>query len=113
MKQRIFVMLFLSVFAVSAAAWAERFNNVPLVDANCAGKVQANPDAHTRACELQCQKSGLGILTADGKFLKFDSKGNSEAIQLLNRSTKADHLRVNVTGKVADGTLAVQSISMK
>ncbi|HET9178148.1 MAG TPA: hypothetical protein VFQ24_07305 [Terriglobia bacterium] len=113
MKQKMFVMLFLSVFAISAAAWAERFNNVPLVDANCAVKVKANPDAHTRACELQCQKAGLGIITADGKFLKFDAKGNAEAIQLLSKSTKADHLRVNVTGKAADGTLAVQSISMK
>jgi hypothetical protein len=112
-KQKIVVMLFLSFFAVSAAAWAERFNNVPLVDANCAGKVKANPDAHTRACELQCQKAGLGIITADGNFLKFDAKGNAEAVQLLTKSTKADHLRVNVTGKVADGTLAVKSISMK
>ena len=112
MKQRIFVMLFLSVFAVSAAAWAERFNNVPLVDANCAGKVQANPDAHTRACELQCQKSGLGIITADGKFLKFDAKGNAEAIQLLSKSTKADHLRVNVTGQQSGDTIKVESVSL-
>ncbi|TAM82843.1 MAG: hypothetical protein EPN47_07345 [Acidobacteria bacterium] len=107
------VALFLSVFAISAAAWAEQFHNVPLVDANCAGKVKANPDAHTRACELQCQKSGLGIIAADGKFLKFDAKGDAEAIDLLSKSTKADHLRVNVTGKVADGTLTVQSISME
>ena len=113
MKQKLVVMLFLSIFAISAAAWAERFNNVPLVDANCAGKVKANPDAHTRACELQCQKAGLGIITADGKYLKFDAKGNAEAIRILSKSTKADHLRVNVTGKVADGTLTVESITMK
>src|SRR5436305_14564057 len=62
---------------------AETWTDAALVDANCAAKVKSNPDAHTKDCALKCSKSGYGILTADGTFLKFDSQGNEQATTAL------------------------------
>jgi len=81
------------------------------MDQACSAKAKANPDAHTRACAIQCAKSGYGILTQDGQYLKFDEKGNQEAAKLLASSDKKDHLRVNVQGEEKNGTIAVSSLS--
>ncbi|MGO9272996.1 MAG: hypothetical protein ACLQOO_22635 [Terriglobia bacterium] len=112
MKKLYWVALF-SILAIPAVAPAETFKGVALVDVNCSAKVKADPDAHTRACALQCQKSGFGILTPDGTFLKLDAQGNQQAVQLLSKSRKADHLRANVKGKVTGDTIEVQSISLE
>lgn len=104
----------LSIVAVllfSSAAFASNWTNVVLMDQACSAKAKANPDAHTKACAVQCSKSGYGILTEDGKFLKFDQKGNEEAVKLLTSTEKKDHLRVNVEGEEKDGTIAVKSVS--
>lgn len=93
-------------------ASAENFANVPVVDVACSSKVKANPDAHTRECALKCQKSGYGIVTSDGKFLKLDSAGNQKVSDLLKSSSQKDHLRVNVDGQVEGDTVKVQSISL-
>ena len=95
----------------STAAFASDWKNVVLIDQACSAKAKANPDAHTRACAIQCSKSGYGILTQDGQFLKFDDKGNQEAAKLLGSSDKKDHLRVNVQGQETNGTIAVSSLS--
>ncbi len=110
---KLYLAVLLSVFLIPTAAWAEGFKGAALVDVNCSTKVKADPDAHTRACALQCQKSGFGIITPDGKFLKFDAKGNTQAVQLLSKSAKTDHLRADVTGKVTGETIAVQSLSLE
>jgi hypothetical protein len=39
-----------------------------------------------------------------GTCLKFDAKGNAEALKLLQNADKKDHLRINVTGKKQGGT---------
>jgi hypothetical protein len=72
-------------------AAAEDWSNVSVIDTNCSSKFKADPDSHTRACALKCAKSGFGILDKDGNYLKFDAKGNQEAITLLQNSTKKDH----------------------
>ncbi len=102
--------LLIAALLFSSAAFASDWKNVVLIDQACSAKAKANPDAHTRACSIQCSKSGYGILTQDGQFLKFDEKGNQEAAKLLSSSDKKDHLRVNVQGQETNGTIAVSSL---
>ena len=54
----------------------------------------------------------MGILTADGAFLKFDKAGSRKALDELKASTKKDHVRATVTGDVQDGVLKVQTIKL-
>ena len=35
-----------------------------------------------------CKDSGFGVVTADGKFLKFDSAGDEKAVKLLEAPTR-------------------------
>ncbi len=104
------VAIAILIFSISAAATT--WNNVALTDKNCSRKAAANPDAHTRDCALQCASSGFGILTNDGKFLKFDQAGDQQSLKLLKSSDKKDHLRVTVDGDEKDGTIAVKSIKL-
>ena len=98
--------------AFPAFAAAESWSNVSIVDSQCSKKASANPDAHARSCAMACAKSGFGILDKDGQYLKFDSKGNQEATQLLEHSSKKDHLRVNVTGEKQGDTIHVQHLKL-
>ena len=100
-------MLALPLFAV-----AEDWSNVAMIDTQCSTKAKANPDAHTKSCALACAKSGFGIVDKDGKYLKFDAKGNQEAKSLLESSTKQDHIRVNVSGKKEGDVIHVESVKM-
>jgi len=105
-------LLALGLMASPALAETKSFNDVSVIDVMCSKKAAASPDAHTRACALQCAGSGYGILTSDGKFLKFDSEGNSKIAEELKASKKTDHLRVNVSGDVEGDTLKVASLQL-
>src|SRR5690349_13939025 len=52
--------------------------------------------AHTKDCALMeaCKKSGYGVVTEDGKFLKLDQQGNEKAVALLQKTEKADNIKV-------------------
>lgn len=105
-------LLLALVLAFPAFAAAESWTNVSIVDTQCSTKVKANPDAHTRSCALACAKSGFGIVTNDGQYLKFDSTGNKDALTMLQRSSKKDHLRVSVTGEKQGNVIHVQSLRL-
>src|SRR4051794_33325207 len=90
MMKRI-VMAMAVAMALPALAAAEAWNDVSIIDSQCSAKVKANPDAHTRQCALMCSKSGFGIVDSSGNYLKFDDKGNQEALKLLQSSSKKDH----------------------
>ena len=111
MMKRIVLLMALAV-ALPVFAAAETWSNVSIVDTQCSKKAKADPDAHTRDCALTCAKSGFGILDKDGNYLKFDAKGNAEAMQLLQSTAKKDHLRVNVTGEKQGDIIQVQSLKM-
>jgi hypothetical protein len=111
MKKLATILLF-AVCALPAAAASQSFKDVAVVDSNCHTKVASNPDAHTKMCALQCAASGYGIITSDGKYLKFDEKGNKEVLSELKASDKKDHLRVDVTGDVDGDTLKVSSVKL-
>lgn len=99
--------------AGASAAFAEQWTNVTLVDHHCLNKVKADPDAHPTSCLIQCAHSGYGILTADGAWLKFDKAGNEKALAALKATDKKDHIRVNVTGELKNGTLDVTQLTIQ
>jgi hypothetical protein len=95
------------VLAVSgfAATW-----NGTLTDVMCKDKDVAN---HTKKCALGCAKSGFGVVTADGKFLKLDEAGNSKALAALKASNKEKDLKVTVSGELDGETINVSSLELK
>ena len=99
-------------FALPFLCAAETWTDVSIVDVACSAKVKADPDAHTRDCALTCSKSGFGIVTPDGAFLKFDAKGNEQAVAALKGAQKKDHLRVTVTGDRDGAIIKVTSLKM-
>lgn len=105
-------LLMILAMALPALAAAEDWSNVSIVDTQCSTKVKTDPDSHTRDCALTCAKSGFGILDKDGNYLKFDDKGNQEALKLLQSTSKKDHLRVSVTGSKQGGVIHVQSVKL-
>ena len=110
--RKILWMAMLAIFTMPAFAAEATYTNVPVVDVACSKKAVENPDAHTRACAMQCQGSGYGIVTEDQKFLKLDANGNKKVLAELKKSDKKDHLRVDVSGDVEGDTLKVKSIKL-
>jgi hypothetical protein len=108
MKKLFVIAVLVFSVSVSASTW----NNVSLIDKGCSRKAAANADAHSRDCALKCAGSGYGIVTSDGKFLKFDNAGDQESLKLLKATDNKDHLRVTVDGDEKDGTIAVKSIKL-
>ncbi len=113
-KSRIVVSLAALAFAaLPTLALAATWSDAPLVDTHCATKdtVKANPDSHTRDCDLMCEKHGYGIF-ADGKYLKFDAEGSAKALAALKASDAKDHIRVNVTGEIDGDMIKVSSLEL-
>ena len=111
MKRRILLLLAVAL-APPALAVAEAWDNVAMIDTQCSSKAKADPDAHTRNCALMCAKSGFGIVDSSGNYLKFDGKGNEQALKLLQSSSKKDHIRVDVTGNKDGEVLHVESLRL-
>ena len=108
------VLAILAVAAVSPALLAETWKNASLMDSMCAAKAEAkaSPDAHPTKCAIACQKSGYGIVAADGTFLKFDAAGNTQVAAALKATKKTDHLRVTVDGERKGDEILVKSVSL-
>ncbi len=107
------VLLFVTL-ALAQSVVAETWENVTLVDNMCATKseIKADPGSHPRACALQCSKAGYGVMTTDGKFLKFDAAGNAKALELLKSTNEGDHLKVKVSGQQDGDQIKVAAISL-
>ena len=112
MRKLVAVFVF-AALAVAASAFAEEWQNVPLIDHHCLNKVKGDPDSHPTSCLKMCAKSGYGILTADGKWLKFDKAGNEKALAALDATDKKDHIRVNVTGDLSGGMIKVTALTIQ
>jgi hypothetical protein len=106
------VVLMGVLLALPSFAAAEDWANVSMIDTQCSTKAKADPDAHTKACALACAKSGFGIIDKDGNYLKFDAKGNQEAMKLLEDTNKTDHIRVDVSGKKDGSVIHVASVKL-
>src|SRR6476620_5307701 len=101
-----FAVLTLTLAAVGSAA---DFTGT-VVDVMCRGKDLAG---HTRECAVTCSKSGYGLVTADGKFLKFDESGNARTLAALKKLTREKDLKAKVTGSVAGVILKVEAIDFQ
>jgi hypothetical protein len=90
----------------SVLALAETWTGT-VVDVMCKNNDLAG---HTKECAISCSKSGYGIVLADGKFIKFDERGNAKALAALKASSKEKDLKAKVTGTLKDDVLQVDSI---
>ena len=96
---------------LSAATWKD----VSLMDAGCATHKEKTdkPDEHTKMCATRCgEKGGFGAII-DGKFVKFDAKGDELTTAALKKTEKNDHLRADITGEMKDGKINVTSLEVK
>ena len=89
-----------------------------LIDKMCSAKVaKEGADAakmHTKDCALMpdCKGSGYGVVTADGKFLKFDEDGNRMAAKVLGFVSGKDNIKVTVNGEVKGSSITVKAIQL-
>jgi|FLYL01.1.fsa_nt_gi hypothetical protein len=89
-----------------------------LIDQMCSMKAvkegQKAAAMHTKDCALMpdCVNSGYGVYTSDGKFLKFDAKGNQEAQKALKATKQKDNLKVKVSGNIDGDTIKVSSLKL-
>ncbi len=109
MRRLLAVIVALSLPCVALAATWE---NVPLVDQMCLSKVKADPDRHPTSCLLKCASSGYGILAGDGTYVKLDKAGNAKAVAALKKTSKKDHIRVNVSGEQKGDVIEVASLKL-
>lgn len=105
-------VLVLAAAALAGTLAAETWKNVSLIDSQCVDKAKANPDKHTVKCALSCEDQGYGILTADGKYLKFDDAGNKKAVEALKATKKTDHIRATVEGTASGEEIKVTSLTL-
>ncbi len=91
------------------AAFGETFTGT-VIDVMCKGKDVAT---HTTKCAIGCAKGGYGLITADGKFVKFDDAGNEKALAALKATDKEKDLKATVNGKMAGDTIEVKSIEIQ
>jgi hypothetical protein len=92
-------------------ALAAEWQNVPMVDSMCLGKVKGDPDKHPTSCALKCADSGYQIKTAAG-WVKLDDAGNKLAISSLKASKRKDHIRVDVAGEQKGDVISVSSLKL-
>ena len=104
MKRFLFALTILAPLAA-----ADSFSGT-VVDVMCRGKDLAS---HTRECAVTCSKSGYGLVTTDGKFLKFDESGNTRTLSTLKTLTKEKDLKAKVSGTVSGDVLKVESIDFQ
>jgi hypothetical protein len=97
-----------AVSMLSVAAFAETMSGT-LVDVMCKDKDLAG---HTTKCALGCAKSGFGLVTGEGKFLKFDEAGNAKALAALKATKKEGDLKAKVDGTVDGDNIQVSSIEI-
>jgi hypothetical protein len=100
----------IAAFALSSTlAFAETWTGT-VVDVMCKNNDLAS---HTRDCAVSCAKSGYGIVLADGRFIKFDERGNVKALAALKATSKDKELKAKVTGALKDEVIQVESIQIE
>jgi hypothetical protein len=62
---------------------------------------------------MGCAKSGFGLVTGEGKFLKFDEAGNAKALEALKATDKEKDLKAKVEGTMDGDVLQVTSVEIE
>jgi hypothetical protein len=75
-------------------------------------KITAKAMKHSKGCALEddCQASGYGLVI-DGKFYKFDEKGDKIAADFFQKSKKKSDFLVDVQGSMQGDVINVASIA--
>ena len=111
MKKTALMLFTLALFATPMMA--ETWKNAAVVDKMCSAKAKSDPDAHTRACALQCKGSGFGVVTEKGEFLAFDDAGNKKMSAALAATDKKDHLRADISGTRKGDVISVEQLTLQ
>jgi hypothetical protein len=109
--KKIFVLSAL-LAASSLVGWAGEWQG-HVMDSMCAAKMRDKASTHKAKCALSCSKGGYGLVTADGKYIKFDEAGNAKALAALKATSKTDDLKAKVTGTMDGDVIQVESISIQ
>jgi hypothetical protein len=89
-----------------------------LVDLSCAREEGRKPGfgaKHSKMC-LQlddCAQSGYGLLTDEGRVIRFDKASNEQAKEFLKDLKKPNDIKVNVTGNVNGDQMTVNKIELQ
>ena len=117
MRKHIRLLLPAALLLAAPMLHAEMVEGI-LMDKMCSGMVAEKgfgaAKMHTKECALMpnCAASGYGVVTEDGKFLKFDASGDKKAAEALKATSKKDNITVSVDGKVSGDTITVQSLKI-
>ena len=95
--------------AIAVPAFPETWTGT-IVDVMCKGRDLAS---HTRECALNCAKGGFGLVTPDGKFVKFNESGNARTLALLKKSSKEKDLKAKVTGTLDGELIKVEGLELQ
>ena len=113
MKQIItFVLL---VFAISFSYAQTTSWTGYLADQMCSEGLTESVEraaTHTKEClvEDHCAKTGYGVIV-DGKWYKFDKKGNELTAAMLNTTQKERGIKVTVTGTLKKNKINVTALT--
>ena len=99
----------IAILGFSALAMAESWTGT-VVDVMCKGKDLAG---HTAKCAVSCSKGGYGLVTSDGKFVKFNETGNAKALAALKATGKEKDLKAKVNGSLDNDVINVESIEIQ
>ncbi|TAN22539.1 MAG: hypothetical protein EPN33_07750 [Acidobacteria bacterium] len=80
--------------AVTTSGW--------LIDTHCLADYGAKLAEHPAACVLKCGQQvaiGIGVVDAQGHFLRFDARGRKRVLAEVRAAHRPDHLWVTVRGK--------------
>ena len=115
------ILCLVGVIALSNATAApgskEVFNGY-LVDVSCSRDRSHDllklGQTHTRKCLLMpdCRKSGYGIVTGSGEFIRFDQKGNADTEALITKLSNDTPLKIAVWGRLQNGVIAVKRLKL-
>ena len=106
--------LFVALSVPLAAETVEGY----LIDKLCSAKVAKEgvgaAKTHTKDCALmpKCKGSGYGVVTEEGKFLKFDKDGDRMAAETLGFTDSKDNIKVTVDGEVNGSSITVVAIQL-
>lgn len=114
---RILITVCTLFVALSAPLAAEKVEGYLMDKAWSARVAKEGVDAaktHTKDCALMpnCKDSGYGVVTADGKFLKFDKDGDRVAARMLGFASGKDNIKATVNGEVKGSSIVVTAIQL-
>ncbi len=118
---RRFVLIFLVALNAGAFA-ADTAVSGYLVDSSCAtrfarrGGLKPGAGAtHSLSCLRMdaCEQSGYGVITGDGRYIKFDQDGNAKTKKFLADVTKTSEIKVTVSGSVDGDKMTVGKIELQ